>query len=66
MPTVNGRKIYRTCGRCGGTGKLYLHAIGGASTVPFPGAQEMVCPTCNGVKLELFGWVKEDVESFSW
>jgi hypothetical protein len=57
-----GQRIYKDCSECYATGTQYQNASGSIQSKQSAGDIEVDCPTCNGLGIVPWGWLREAEE----
>ena len=57
-----GQRIWKDCKDCGGSGKQYQDATGNIQSIQRTGDTEIDCPTCEGLSIKPWGWLRDEKE----
>ena len=57
-----GQRIYKDCNECYATGKQWENQ-GLIQSQPSQGSNEVDCPTCEGLGIYAWGWLRDEKET---
>ena len=57
-----GQRIWKDCTECHNTGKQYQDPSGAIQSKSGTGRVEVDCPTCNGLSIIPWGWLRDEKE----